>query len=157
MKFADIVCFDAVIPELESHRRDKVILELVKSLDRCMKLGRKKREDIYKQLVKRENEASTGMGKGVALPHIKHPDVKEVIMTIGQSSKGIDFSALDEQLVYSTILLISPDNDPEKHLQVMQKIFLLLQNERFRNFLRQAQTTGEIKELFLEADDNAFI
>jgi mannitol/fructose-specific phosphotransferase system IIA component (Ntr-type) len=156
MKYADIFCFDAIVPELESNKRDKVILELVKSLDKCKKLCRNSHDDIYKSLIKRENEASTGIGKGIALPHIKHKAVKKVIMTVGQSNHGIDFSAIDNRLVYTVILLISPADDPEKHLQIMQKIFQHLRHERFLKFLRQAQTTDEIKDIFLEADENAF-
>jgi mannitol/fructose-specific phosphotransferase system IIA component (Ntr-type) len=157
MKFADIVCFDAIIPELKATDRDDVILELVTALYKCEKLSRSKGKDIFKALIIRENEASTGIGKGVAVPHIKHPSVKEVVMTIGLSSTGIDFSSLDKLPVYSVILLISPVDDPEKHLQVMQKIFKHLQNEKFRKFLRQAQTANQIKDLLQEADDNTFI
>jgi len=157
MKFADILCFDSIITELESQNRDDVILELITALDKCVQLGHKKRQSIYKALIKRENEASTGLGKGVALPHVKHAAVKEVIMTVGQSSKGIDFSSLDNQLVYTVILLVSPADDPDAHLQVMQKTFLHLQHERFLKFLRQAQSVDEIKQLFVEADDNIFV
>jgi len=157
MKFVDIFCFDSIITELESQNRDDVILELITSVDKVRKFGAKKRRDIYKSLIKRENEASTGLGKGVALPHVKHPAVKEVIMTVGQSSKGIDFSSLDNQLVYTVILLVSPADDPEAHLQVMQKTFQHLQHERFLKFLRQAKSVNEIKQLFVEADDSVFV
>ena len=157
MKFADIVCFDALISELDSSDRDQAILKLVQALVKCKKLSRDKCDDIFKALIKREKEASTGLGKGVAVPHVKHPAAKKVIVNIGQSSTGIDFSALDKQPVYSIILLISPANDPEQHLQIMQKIFRHLQHDKFRKFLRQAQSNTDIEELFREADDNTYI
>jgi len=157
MKFADIVCFDALIPELDTSDRDEAIRKLVEALHKTKKLGRGKRDNIFKAFIKRENEASTGLGKGVAVPHVKHSSVKEVVITVGQSSTGIDFSALDKQLVYSVILLISPPDDPEKHLQAMQMIFRHLQHEKFRKFLKQAQSSSEIEELFREADDNTYI
>ncbi|MHC4187044.1 MAG: PTS sugar transporter subunit IIA [Planctomycetota bacterium] len=157
MKFADIVCFDAVIPDLDTADRDEAIRKLVESLYKEKKLGRVSRNNIFKALIKRENEASTGLGKGVAVPHVKHSAIKEIVMTVGQSSAGIDFSALDKQLVYSMILLISPENDPDIHLQAMQKIFRHLQQEKFRKFLIQAKSVGDIKVLFLEADDNKYI
>ena len=108
-------------------------------------------------MIKREKEASTGMGKGVAVPHIKHSIVKDVVAAVGQSSAGIDFSALDKQPVYTIILLISPADDPDKHLQTMETVFRNLQQEKFRKFLRQCQTAVQIEDLLREADENPFL
>jgi len=154
MKFADFVCFDATIPELKTGDRDGVIAELVASLDKAGRLGKGRCQEIVRVVIKREKEASTGMGKGVAVPHVKHQAVKDVVAAIGQSSAGIDFSALDKQLVYSVILLISPVDNPDKHLQAMENIFKHLQQEKFRRFLRQSQTAEQIESLLREADEN---
>ncbi len=154
MKFADFVCFEAVIPQLKAGDRDGVIAELVVSLDKAGRLGKGDREEIIKAMIKREREASTGMGKGIAVPHVKHEAVKDVVAAIGQSSAGIDFCALDKQLVYSVILIISPLDNPDKHLQAMENIFKRLQQEKFRKFLRQSQTAEQIESLLREADEN---
>lgn len=157
MKFSDFVCFNAIIPELEAKDRDGAITELVTALDRAGKIGKGNCEKIIKVIIKREKEASTGMGKGVAVPHVKHAAVKDVVAAIGQSSVGIDFSALDKKPVYSIILLISPVDNPEKHLQAMENIFKHLQQEKFRKFLRQSQLAGQIEDLLREADENPFL
>ena len=154
MKFADFVCFEATIPKLKASNRDNAIAELIASLDKAGRLGKGKREEITKVVIKREKEASTGIGKGVAVPHVKHEAVKDVVATVGQSSVGIDFSSLDKQLVYSVILLISPVDNPDRHLQAMESIFKHLQRDRFRKFLRQSQTAEEIEDLLREADEN---
>ena len=154
MKFKDFVCFEAIISELEAKDRDGVIAELVSALDKAGRLGKGNREEIVKAVIKRENEASTGMGKGVAVPHVKHPAVKDVVAAIGKSSAGIDFSSLDKQLVYSVIFLISPVDNPDKHLQAMENIFKHLQQDRFRKFLMQSQTAEEIEDLLREVDEN---
>ncbi len=154
MKFADFVCFEAIIPKLKASNRDNAIAELIASLDKAGRLGKGKCEEITKAVIKREKEASTGMGKGVAVPHVKHEAVKDVVATVGQSSVGIDFSSLDKQLVYSVILLISPVDNPDRHLQAMESIFKHLQRDRFRKFLRQSQTAEEIEDLLREADEN---
>jgi len=154
MKFADFICFQAIIPELKAKDRVGVITELVSALDKAGRLGNVSCKEITKAVIKRENEASTGMGKGVAVPHVKHPAVRDVVAVIGQSSIGIDFSALDKQPVYSVILLVSPLNNPDKHLQAMENIFRFLQQEKFRKFLRQAQTRKQIEELLKETDEN---
>ncbi len=157
MKFADFMCFEAVIPQLEAVERDGVIAELVRALDEAGQLGRGNADEIIRAVIKRENEASTGMGKGVAVPHVKHSVVKKVVASVGQSGKGIDFCSLDKQPVYSVVLLISPVDKPEEHLQAMEIVFKHLQQEKFRKFLRQFQTREQIEDLFREADVTPFI
>ncbi len=154
MKLVDFVCFEATIPELQRNDRDGVIAELVSSLDRAGKLGKGNCEEITAAVVSRENEASTGMGKGVAMPHVKHEAVKDVVAAIGQSSAGIDFLALDKEPVYSVILIISPVDNPDKHLQVMEAVFKHLQQAKFRKFLRMCSDSEQIHDLLIEADED---
>jgi nitrogen PTS system EIIA component len=154
MKFAELVCFDAVIPELQSSDRDGAIGELVRALGKAGELGGATPEEIIKSVIKRENEASTGLGRGVAVPHIKHNGLKDVVAAIGRSSNGINFSSLDKKPVFSVILLLSPVDDPDKHLQAMENIFRHLQRDNFRKFLRQSQTAAQIVDLIKEADEN---
>jgi mannitol/fructose-specific phosphotransferase system IIA component (Ntr-type) len=157
MNFADFVCLNSIIAELEATDRDGVIAELATSLEKAGKIPSGSSQKIIKAVIKRENEASTGMGKGVAVPHVKHDAVKQVIAAVGQSSKGIDFCSLDKQPVYSIVLLISPKDAPDKHLEAMEKVFRHLQQEKFRKFLRQARTAEQIKDLLLEADEKPFL
>jgi mannitol/fructose-specific phosphotransferase system IIA component (Ntr-type) len=153
MKFADFICFKATVAQLQASSRDDVIRELVLSLEKAGKLGKGISKDIAKAIIKRENEASTGMGKGVSIPHVKHKSVKEVIGVVGLSGAGIDFLALDKQPVHSVILLISPEDDPDKHLITMEHIFKNLQREIFRKFLRQCSGAEQVKDLLIEADE----
>ena len=155
MKFEDFVCFDATIPEFQTSDRDGTIEELISSLDKAGKLGNGNSKAITRAVIKRENEASTGMGKGVAVPHVKHKAVKDVVAVIGLSGVGIDFSALDKQPVYSIILLISPASEPDKHLQAMENIFRNLQYEKFRSFLRQCRSAEQIEDLLRETDEGS--
>jgi mannitol/fructose-specific phosphotransferase system IIA component (Ntr-type) len=157
MKFADFFCFEAAISELLARDRNGAIAELVSSLDKAGKLGRSNGKEVISAVIKREKEASTGIGKGVAVPHVKHKAVKDVVAVIGQSSAGIDFSALDKQPVYSVILLISPVDNADRHLQAMERIFKHLQHEKFRKFLRQCRSLAQIEELLGEADENLFV
>ena len=157
IKFTDFICFDALIPELKATDRDGAITELVSALADSGSLGGNNKTRVAKAIIKREQEASTGMGKGVALPHIKDKAVKEVIAAIGKSSAGLDFSSLDKEPVYSVILLISPVDNPDKHLQAMENMFKHLQQEKFRKFLMQSQTAEQMEDLLREADDDVFL
>ncbi len=153
MKIVDVICAKAIIPRLKAAKRDEAIKELVDILDRAAKIGKDNAAEIAKAVIKRENEASTGIGKGVAVPHIKHKAVKKVAAAIGISATGIDFSALDKQPVYTVILLLSP-LEGDQHLQAMEAIFGQLQNDNFRKFLKQSETVEQIKELLAEAGQN---
>ena len=154
MKFEEFVCFEAAIPQLQAKDRDGAITEMVAALVNAGKIPAESVKDVTKAVIKRENEASTGMGKGVAVPHVKHAAVKKVVATVGHSATGLDFASLDEQPVYSVILLISPVDNPDKHLQAMENIFRHLQKERFRKFLRQCRGPKELEDLLKEADEN---
>jgi len=154
MKFEEFVCFEATIPNLKGKDRDSVIAELVSSLVSAGKLPADAAREVTRAVVKRENEASTGMGKGVAVPHVKHEVVKTPVAAVGHSGGGIDFASLDELPVYSVILLVSPIDNPDTHLQAMENIFRHLQKEKFRKFLRQCREPGVLQDLLREADEN---
>jgi PTS system nitrogen regulatory IIA component len=152
MNLADVVCPDAIIPSLESKERNGVIAELVAALGKAGCLGGENEQKIARAVIKRENEASTGLGKGVAIPHVKHSVVTKPVAAVGLSAEGIDFSALDKKPVYAVILLVSPVDDPGAHLKAMENIFRHLQKEKFRSFLRQSSNKKEVYELMKEAD-----
>ena len=152
MKLKDFIVSDAVIHDIQATDRNGAIRELVESLAAAGTLPADAAEEIITALIKREQNGSTGFGKGVAVPHTKHAKVKQMAGTIGRSAAGIDFSALDHQPVYSIVLLLSPENAPQQHLQAMNIVFSSLQKDMFRRFLRQAHTREKIMELIDEAD-----
>jgi nitrogen PTS system EIIA component len=152
MKLKDFIVTGAIVPELRAADRDGVIRELVTSLAAGGALPQEADSEVVAALIKREQNGSTGFGKGVAVPHVKHAKVKKMAGTIGRSINGIDFAALDHQPVYSVVLLLSPENQPQQHLQAMNIVFSNLQKDMFRRFLRQAATREAISDLLDEAD-----
>jgi nitrogen PTS system EIIA component len=152
MKLTEFIVAEAVIPSLAAADRDGVLRELVSALADAGALPKTAVDEVVGALVKREQNGSTGFGKGVAVPHVKHAKVKKMAGTIGRSEPGVDFAALDHQPVYSVVLLLSPENQPQQHLQAMNIIFSNLQKDMFRRFLRQSTTRQAIVELLEEAD-----
>jgi len=152
MKLCDFIAKDALVPQLKSTQRDEVITELVEALIDAGTIAEPLRKDIIQQIVDREKRGSTGFGKGVAVPHVKHKGIKKMVATIGISERGVDFNALDKAPVYSVVLLASPAERPDEHLQAMENIFRNLQKDTFRRFLRQAASVEEILDLIQEAD-----
>src|SRR5580698_2021974 len=152
MKLREFILADAIVPELAATDRDGALRELVTSLAAAGALPQTSVDEVVAALVKREQNGSTGFGKGVAVPHVKHPKVKQMAGTIGRSNAGIDFAALDHQPVYSVFLLLSPENQPQQHLQAMNIVFSNLQKDMFRRFLRQSATREAIVDLLQESD-----
>ena len=153
MKLSDLLCRAAVVPELQSSTRDGVLTELVEALVQAGGLKLENSQTLMNALIDRETKGSTGFGKGVAVPHVKHPAVKQIAATIGRSSAGVDFAALDRAPVYIVVLLLSPPDNADQHLASMENIFRHLQRDNFRRFLRQAASKEEINELIREADE----
>lgn len=152
MKLTEIVVESAIVPGLDSVERDSVLAELVDALVGAGEIEPGIRDEILSKLIERETKGSTGFGRGVAVPHAKHPGISRLAAAVGMSEHGIDFSALDKQPVFSVFLLLSPQDQPEEHLQAMEVIFKNLSKDTFRRFLRQAQTVDEIKSLLEDAD-----
>jgi PTS system nitrogen regulatory IIA component len=153
MKLMDLVVNNAIIPELTSTKRDEVISEMVDSLVASGCVSEDHREEFTKAIIRRENKGSTGFGHGVAVPHVKHADIKTMHIAIGNSADGIDFKALDREPVYSVIMLLSPEDQPECHLDAMEAIFSSLSQDTFRRFLRQANNTEDVLTLLTETDN----
>ena len=152
MKLREFIISEAIVANVKATDRDGAIRELVTSLSTAGALPADAVDEVVAALIKREQNGSTGFGKGVAVPHAKHPKVKQMAGTVGRSEAGIDFAALDHQPVYSIVLLLSPENQPQQHLQAMNIVFSNLQKDMFRKFLRQSTTREAIVDLFDEAD-----
>jgi PTS system nitrogen regulatory IIA component len=152
MKLTDFVVRRAIIPNLTSSERNGAIRELVNGLADSGALPEGDADAIAKAVIQRENQGSTGFGKGVAVPHVKHEKIPKIIAAIGRSVSGIDFAALDRAPVYTIVVLLSPPDNPDGHLQAMENIFRHLQRDNFRRFLRQTETADAVWELIEEAD-----
>jgi PTS system nitrogen regulatory IIA component len=152
VKLTEIVAPGAVIASLKSSDRDAVIAELVDALVDAGSASAKIRQELVTKVLEREKRGSTGFGRGVAVPHVKHKGVSKMAAAIGLSARGVDFAALDKQPVYSVVLLLSPEDRPEDHLQAMEVIFKNLSKDTFRRFLRQATSVTDVVTLLEEAD-----
>lgn len=152
MRLTDIVSPGAIVPHLAAVERDDAVRELVEALVASGAASAKHKDELVKRVLDREKLGSTGFGRGVAVPHVKHPSATGIAAAIGLSAQGVEFNAMDKQPVYSIFLLLSPEDKPEEHLQAMEVIFKNLSKETFRRFLRQAGAADEVRTLLEEAD-----
>lgn len=154
MRLSDLIDPSCLIPELQATDRNGVIREMVQALSESGHIPKEHVETVARAAIARENQGSTGFGKGVAVPHVKHECLRKITATIARSSHGVDFAALDRAPVYTVVMLLSPSSAPEDHLAAMERIFRYLQRENFRRFLRQADSREAMMDLIREADDS---
>ncbi len=157
MKFSDFINTKAICAELKAQTKEEVIEELVQSLLDSGQIQADQREDIVASIMKREELGSTGIGRGVAVPHTKHPSVEQLVGTVGVSVNGVDFDSLDGERVQLFFLLISPPERPGDHLRALENISRQLRDETFCRFLKQSRSPSDIEQLLQEYDDNQFV
>ncbi len=157
MKFADFVSREAVRADLTADDKEAVIREMAQALLDAGKIAPAEYEGIIRAILKREELGSTGIGRGVAVPHTKHASVDRLIGTVGVSAEGVDFDSLDGEKVNLFFLLISPPDRPGDHLRALENVSRQLRDETFCKFLKQAKNSDEILQLLDEADNNQFV
>lgn len=157
MKFADFVSPEAIRADLEADDKEGVIREMTSALMEAGKVTAEEYESIVKAILKREELGSTGIGRGVAVPHTKHPSVENLVGTVGVSTAGVDFASLDGDKVHLFFLLISPPDRPGDHLRALENISRQLRDETFCKFLKQSKASQDILQLLEEADNNQFV
>ncbi|MDR1031334.1 MAG: PTS sugar transporter subunit IIA [Treponema sp.] len=138
--------YDLFSPELikvglESEDKDEVFEELVDYF--CQVQGSDGREEILAALKARELKMSTGIRKGIAVPHGQTDVVERIYGVLGISRQGIDYDALDGEPVYLVFMILAPYHDSEKHLRLLKRLAQLLDNgEFFRDLAAQKDAQG---------------
>ncbi|MCL6502488.1 MAG: PTS sugar transporter subunit IIA [Pirellulales bacterium] len=157
MKFADFISREAVRVELTADDKEGVIREMVQALVDAGKIHPEDFESIVQAVLKREDLGSTGIGRGIAVPHTKHPSVERLVGTVAISSEGVDFDSLDGERVNLFVLIVSPPDRPGDHLRALENVSRQLRDDTFCRFLKQARNAEEILQLLDEADNNQFV
>ena len=154
MKLSDFVVREAILADVRVGTKEAAIRAMVESLGAGGSLKASEQESIIAAILKREELGSTGIGKGVAVPHTKHPSVDKLVATIALSKDGVEFASLDGEAVHILFLLVSPPDRPGDHLRALENISRHLRNDNFCNFLKQATSPQAVVDLLEEADNN---
>ena len=150
-KWARILKQEHVVVELKSTRKFDALRELTAVLEDEADI-----ED-YKQfladLIRREKQGSTGIGKGVAVPHAHEDSIRREVLAIGISKEGIDFDSVDGDPVHIMALLATPTKHQNKHMEMLAALSRVLQDEQTRSELVAAVDAATVIEIFLRHDD----
>src|SRR5881275_1484327 len=147
MRMSDFVVREAIIPALTASSKEGVIRAMVESLRAAGQFRGADTEDIIRAILKRELLGSTGIGRGVAIPHTKHNSVEKLVGTVALSHPGVAFESLDGEPVHVFVLLISPQDRPGDHLRALENVSRSLRDDGFVRSLRNASSREAIWSL----------
>lgn len=152
MNIFEILDKNAVTTDLKAQDKEGAILELVELLVSSGSVKKDGRSEVVKKLKERENLGSTGIGKGVAIPHAKVPRIKKMTAAFGVSRQGLDFKSLDGEITHIFFLLIAPGETPGPHLKALAKISRMLDDKFVRDRLRSAKNSQEVLKTIKEEE-----
>ncbi|MEC5127366.1 PTS sugar transporter subunit IIA [Verrucomicrobiales bacterium BCK34] len=142
MMLAELLTSNRVIAEMQSNEHWPAIEELVAHLVENGDLDESLHETTLTALRLREDQRSTGIGGGIAIPHCFIKDLDEVVAVFGRSTGGIDFCALDRAPVHFVVLFLVPESQYTMHLKTLAAIAKILNSAETRSRLADA-TSGE--------------
>ncbi len=142
MELTDFISPPCIKLELASTKKVDAIKELIDLLD---KAGYVTDADAFlKSVLEREKVGSTGIGKGIAIPHSRTSTVREVVVAFGRSPTGIEFDALDNKPVQLIFLIAAPVESGGLYLKALARLSRLLRYQEFRNELMNCQNVDEV-------------
>jgi PTS system fructose-specific IIA component/PTS system nitrogen regulatory IIA component len=152
MKFSDFICFEAIRTDLAAVDKEGAVREIMQSLQDAGVVKPADFEDIVQSILSREKLGSTGIGRGVGIPHTKCDQVKRFVGTFAVSPRGVDFASLDGEKVNLFLLFIAPPDNPRDFQRPLEHIARLMRDDTLCRLLKRSKTPADIRQLLEEAD-----
>jgi PTS system nitrogen regulatory IIA component len=150
MKILDVLSQDAILTDLKATDKRSVIEELSAPL---AAIGNLDHSELVRVLQERERLGSTGIGKGIGIPHGKLPALDKLLLGFGISRQGVDFESMDRQPTHLFFLLLTPENTAGLHLRLLARISRLLKDDVFRDQLIKARDADEVTGIIQPVDE----
>jgi PTS system fructose-specific IIC component len=132
----------ASVDKWRATAKEVILVELVKLLSGKNRVGNESK--LLIDFVNRERKATTGIGKGIAIPHIRSLQAKDFMIAFARSTEGYDFDSLDKQPTHMFFVMASPPYDDSMYLKAFKALAEMAQYDSFREELMSAQSAGEI-------------
>ncbi|MGP4066761.1 PTS fructose transporter subunit IIABC [Oceanobacillus sp. M65] len=144
MKITELLKQETIILNLQANTKENVLTELIDQLDRAGKLQDKQK--FTEGILGREEQSTTGIGEGIAIPHAKSAAVKEPAIAFGRSADGIDYDSLDGQPAHLFFMIAATDGANNAHLEALSRLSTFLMDEKFRTKIYEATSVDHILE-----------
>ena len=149
MDIRSLLMKDIMIMDLKATTKSEVIDEMVHNY---YEHGIIDDEDLYKKdIIKREEEGSTGMGNGIAIPHAHDAAVKKPAVQFARSVAGVDYDSMDGQPAHLFFMIAAPEGGDNTHLQALAALSQVLMNPDVVTALKAADTPDKVQDIFAEA------
>jgi mannitol/fructose-specific phosphotransferase system IIA component (Ntr-type) len=155
MKLSEIMCPELILPELHSKSPRGILLEFSNAIEATGKFH--EALPIFERLYDREQQESTGIGNGLAIPHCKLDQLPQVILAVGYSEEGVDFNAADGKPTHYFFLVVSPSGDSVMHLRVLAALSRLLKSPSFQVHLTSKPNPEEFISFVKEEEERAAV
>jgi len=146
MKIVDLLNKKTVLPDLEVVDKKEALVKLINALS--AQVNKEELNKIREAVFEREEIMSTGVGKGLAIPHGKTSSISKSYAAFAVLHKAIDYQAVDGKPVKMIFLLVGPQSSNRTHIKLLSRISRLMNNNEFREKLIASKTAGKIIELF---------
>jgi fructose-specific phosphotransferase system IIA component len=146
-KISELIGADCIL-ELDSTTKESALAALSRQLKACGKIA--DCEAFCRALIEREELASTGVGFGIAIPHVKNALVSDYIIAIGRSKAGLDFDAIDGNPVHLVFMIGASDRQTREFVNILAAVTRLLKSVEVRDALMAAAIPGEFMNVIRE-------
>ena len=143
---------DAVLCSLEASDKQDALYQLVDALVASKAIPKTRSDAIRQEILDRESQASTGIGRGIGIPHARSDNVKKIVMAIGRIPDGMEFGAIDGELVRVILLLVSPKDKTDEHLAAMKAIVSIARDPYNSKRLQGCDTPQSFLDLLKEVE-----
>jgi len=153
MKLSDLLSKEYILLDLDKKNKEEIIETMLNLVSKHPNLGdiAKLKKDVFK----REEEMSTGIGKNIALPHAKTTAVKKPLLAFAILKEGVDFNSIDDDPVRLVFLLATPEQMLAQHLKLLSRISRVASRDETRQKLFKVASIDEVLEIFTE-EEKAF-
>jgi fructose-specific phosphotransferase system IIA component len=150
MTVTEILDPQCVVVPLVAHTKREAIDALVDALSLTGRIS--DANAVKKAVWERESQRSTGIGEGLAIPHGKCSAMPSLVLAIGKPATPLEFGSIDKKPVQLVILLVSPPEKKDEHIQALGRISKIMTSPEFRQRAYAAQSATELYGLFREAE-----
>ncbi len=154
MNIFSLLNTQTILPNLEASDKAEVLDKMVSSLEDKVSNG--ELEKIKEAVFEREKIMSTGVGKGLAIPHGKAAGIEQTYAAFAILKDPVDYEAIDDQPVDMVFLLVGPQASNSLHIKMLSRISRLMNNSDFRERLRECNSAEQIIEQFKEEEHVSF-